>query len=54
METNAEPISNRAGGMMTPVYSTFQTDSVSLKLRWPVSWALRDARGISWMQNVTW
>ena len=40
--------------MATPVYSMFQTDSVMLKLRWPVSWAMRDARGIAWMSAVTW
>jgi capsid protein len=38
----------------TFVGSTFQTDSVALRLRWPISWGLRDPRGIAWMQAVNW
>jgi hypothetical protein len=26
----------------------FQTDSIALKMRWPVTWALRDPRGVAW------
>jgi hypothetical protein len=29
--------------------SIFQTDSIAIKVRWPVSWALRDPRGYAWM-----
>lgn len=29
--------------------SIFQTDSIAIKVRWPVSWALRDVRGVSWL-----
>jgi hypothetical protein len=32
-----------------PRKSMYQTDSLALKIRWPVSWALRDPRGISWL-----
>jgi hypothetical protein len=43
------------GGLLTgPTRSYYQTDSVGLRLRWPISWALRDARGVAWMQNVNW
>ena len=38
----------------TPTYSMFQIDAVSLRLRWPVTWMLRDARGIAMIENVTW
>jgi Phage capsid family len=38
----------------TYVGSTFQTDEIALRLRWQISWALRDARGLSWMTNVNW
>jgi len=34
--------------------STFQTDSVALRLRWPVTWARRDARGVAFMTSVNW
>lgn len=36
-----------AGG--GPERSLFQTDSVAIKMRWPVSWVLRDARGVAWL-----
>jgi len=38
----------------TPIMSGFQTDSVGLKIRWPVAWALRDARAVATVTNVTW
>jgi len=28
--------------------SLFQTDSIALKIRWPVSWVVRDSRGVAW------
>ena len=37
----------------TPHRSLFQTDSIAVKVRWPVSWALRDARGVAWT-TPTW
>jgi hypothetical protein len=41
------------GGVIArPVGSLFQTDTVGLKLRWPISWALRDARGIAWLSKL--
>jgi hypothetical protein len=44
-----------AGGVVaTNVGSMYQTDAVALKLRWPISWALRDARGLAYLQNVNW
>ena len=38
-----------AAGTMGPERSLFQTDSLALKMRWPVSWALRDPRGFAWL-----
>jgi hypothetical protein len=49
----ADPASPAIDGA-TPVGSTFQTDSVALRLRWPISWALRDPRGVAWMTGVNW
>jgi Phage capsid family len=54
METAPQPIVTPAGTIATPVASFFQTDSAALKCRWPISWALRDARGVAWLQNVLW
>jgi capsid protein len=34
--------------------SMYQTDEVALKLRWPISWALRNSAGLAWMSNVNW
>jgi len=32
--------------------SMFQTDSTAVKVRWPISWALRDPRGVAWLTPV--
>jgi hypothetical protein len=53
-ETVPAPIVTSAGVVATPVGSLYQTDQIALRLRWPLSWALRDARGIAWMTNVNW
>jgi hypothetical protein len=29
--------------------SMFQTDSMAIKVRWPLAWALRDSRGFAWL-----
>jgi hypothetical protein len=36
-----------------PEKSLWQTDSLAIKMRWPVSWAMRDPRGFAWM-TPTW
>jgi hypothetical protein len=42
-----------AAGTMGAEKSMFQTDSIALKMRWPVTWALRDPRGFAWL-TPTW
>jgi len=43
-----------AAGVAGPVNkSMFQSDAVAVKVRWPVTWALRDPRGFAWM-TPTW
>jgi hypothetical protein len=42
------PIVN-GGAPAAPARSLFQTDSVALKMRWPMSWAVRDARAVAWL-----
>ena len=38
-----------AAGTMGPERSLFQTDTLAIKCRWPVSWILRDPRGVAWL-----
>jgi hypothetical protein len=42
-----------AAGTMGPERSLFQTASIAIKVRWPLSWALRDPRGFAWL-TPTW
>jgi len=35
-------------GVAGPERSLFQTDSFAIKVRWPVSWVVRDSRGVAW------
>jgi hypothetical protein len=44
MDTAPQPI-----GSVGPEKSMYQTDSLALKVRWPMSWALRDPRGVAWL-----
>ncbi|WP_167561320.1 phage major capsid protein [Bradyrhizobium sp. AS23.2] len=37
-----------------PSRSDFQTDSVSLRLRWPLSWAVRETGAISYVTATKW
>ena len=41
------------GVSATPVRSLYQTDSIAVKVRWPVTWALRDPRAVAWL-TPTW
>jgi hypothetical protein len=47
-DINPPPVVGTAG----PERSIFQTDSIALKMRWPLTWALRDPRGFAWMTPV--
>jgi Phage capsid family len=43
------------GGVVArPVGSLFQTDNIGLRVRWPITWGVRDARGIAYMTGVNW
>ena len=54
-ETVPGEIADIGGVMARPIGSVFQTDEVALKMRWPISWALRDPRGLAWMNgDVNW
>jgi hypothetical protein len=34
--------------------SLFQTDAIGVRMQLEVSWALRNAGGLSWLQGVNW
>jgi hypothetical protein len=53
-ETSPAAIVTSAGTVATPVGSVYQTDEVALRLRWPISWALRTSAGLAWMTSVNW
>jgi len=49
------PTAIATGGTMAgPTTVTFQNDTVGVRLRWPISWALRNANAIAFMSAVTW
>jgi hypothetical protein len=48
-----DTVPGAAGTTASGEKSMFQTDSFAIKMRWPVSWVLRDARGVAWL-TPTW
>ncbi|MGY8682464.1 phage major capsid protein [Bradyrhizobium sp. UFLA05-153] len=48
-DTAPGPINSAA-----PSRSDFQADLVSLRLRWPLSWAVRESRAISYVTGTKW
>jgi len=53
-ETAPGAIVDVGGVAARPVGSLWQVDEVGLKLTWNISWAVRDPRGVAWMQGVNW
>jgi hypothetical protein len=53
MDNAPSPIAN-GGGIAAPASSMFQTDSTALKVRVPVSWALRAPAGMAWLTAANW
>ena len=43
------PLVDSGGIVASPSKSLFQTETTAIKMRWPVSWAVRDARACSWV-----
>jgi hypothetical protein len=54
METNAQPIVKDDGTTATPVMSSFQTDNVTMRMRWPLSWSLRAPDAIAFITGAKW
>ena len=42
------------GTMAAPVTATFQNDTIGIRLRWPISWTLRDPRGVAFISGAQW
>ena len=53
-DTVPQEIVTSAGTPATSVGSLYQADEVALRLRWPITWALRASNGLAWMTNVNW
>jgi hypothetical protein len=53
-ETVPQEIVTAAGTVATPVASIYQDDTLALRLRWSLTWALRSSAGIAWVQNTKW
>jgi hypothetical protein len=53
-DSAATEVVSSPGIVASAVTTVFQTDKTALKLRWQISWALRDARGLAWMTLVNW
>jgi hypothetical protein len=49
--TDPQPIVLDNGVSATPVRSFFQSDTVGLRLRWFIAWALRAPTAIAWIQR---
>jgi hypothetical protein len=50
LHMNDTPLAIVNGGApAAPARSLFQTDSIALKMRWPVTWAVRDSRAVAWL-----
>jgi hypothetical protein len=52
MNDTPAPIVN-GGAPAAPARSLFQTESVALKMRWPMCWMPRDPRAVAWL-TPTW
>jgi Phage capsid family len=53
-ETQPAAIVDIGGVVAHPVRSIFQTDTIAVKVRQAVSWALRSSSGLAWTQNTVW
>ena len=42
------------GTMVTPVASIYQSDTIALRLRWPICWQLRASGAVAWATGVNW
>jgi HK97 family phage prohead protease/HK97 family phage major capsid protein len=43
-----------SGVLATPTRSLFQTDSIAIRMTWPITWAMRRTGMVAFMDAVTW
>jgi HK97 family phage major capsid protein len=54
-DTNPQDLVTGSPGVVaTPQKSLFQTDSIALRMVWPLNWLQRRAGTIAWTSSVTW
>lgn len=53
-DTSPLPIVDGAGAAAKPVRSYWQTDTVGIRMRLPLNWAMRRAGMVAWTENVLW
>jgi len=55
-DTSPQPLSavGTPATVAAPMRSLFQTDSVALRMIWPMDYALRSKDGLAYMNNVSW
>jgi hypothetical protein len=49
MDTAPQPI-----GSVGPAKNLFQQDMIAIRLKFRLTWVVRDPRAVAWAQNVTW
>jgi hypothetical protein len=52
--TPLDLVSGSPGVVASPQRSLFQTDSLALRMVFPVNWAFRRTGMLAWVANVTW
>lgn len=53
-DTMPLPLVANDGTAAAPILSAWQADCVAVKLRWPVTWALRSTSGVAWLTAGNW
>jgi hypothetical protein len=54
LHMNDVPLPISTGAMASPTRSLWQSDTLSLRLRWQASWILRNPSAVAWMSGVLW
>jgi hypothetical protein len=52
--TPQDLVSGSPGTVASPQRSLFQTDSLALRMVFPLNWSFRRTGMVAWTQNITW
>jgi hypothetical protein len=52
--TPLDLVSGSPGTVASPQRSLFQTDSLALRMIFPINWSFRRTGMVAWTQNITW